>query len=77
MNRPADHDGEHQPGKPCAAAEIGDRVGRRGKMRHQLRRIEHVATPQIGQRVLADQVDRRLPLFEEGGIGFQPGQRFT
>ena len=70
-------DRQHQPGKAGAAAEIdqASRVVR--DERAQLRRIEHVAAPQIGERVAADEVDARRPAGQQLGIGFEPRQCFT
>jgi len=73
---PDTHDREHQSGKPGAAAEIDQAVRRRRDQRMELRRIEKVAAPRIGQRARRDQVDARRPGRQQPGIGLEPGQRF-
>ena len=70
-------DRQHQPGKPGAAAEIDQALRAVGDERPQLRRIEHVAAPQIGERIAADEVDARRPAGQQLGIGFEPRQCFT
>src|SRR5438067_11102520 len=54
-------DGQYQPGKPGAAAEIDQAARFVRNKRQQLRRIEEMAAPQIAERVAADQVDAPRP----------------
>ena len=66
-----------RPGKPGAAAEIDQALRAVGNERPQLRRIEKVAAPQIGERVAADEIDARRPSGQQLGIGLEPRQCFT
>ena len=43
----------------------------------QLSRIEHVATPQIGQGAGTDEIDGTLPAAQQVGIGIKSGEGFT
>jgi hypothetical protein len=70
-------DRQHQPRKPGAAAEIDEALRARRDKRQQLRRIEEMAPPRIGEGAGSDQVDARRPLGQQPGIGFEPRQCFT
>ncbi len=70
-------DCQHQAGKAGAAAEIDEALRMIGDERPQLRRIEDVAAPWIGERRAADEVDPGRPGFEQCRIGFEPRQCFT
>jgi hypothetical protein len=46
-------------------------------MRRELRAIQEMAAPGIGERGGADQVDRALPAAQQLQVNRQPFQRFT
>src|SRR5579883_2888464 len=68
-------DRQHQGGNPGAAAEIDKAFGPFRNKWQQLRRIEDVTAPRIGQRGAADQVEALRPALQQIEIGRQPRQR--
>lgn len=69
-------DGDHQPRETAAAADIQPEsvpgVDDEGR---QLRAVLKVPPLEVGYGARGDQVDRRIPFPEQGGIGREP--RFT
>src|SRR5690349_13728377 len=58
-------DRQDQPGKPGAAAKIDEAARLVRDEGQQLRRIEEMASPQIAERIAADEVDPPRPALEE------------
>ena len=77
MHFAAGHDGEDQAGKTRAGTEIGDRIVARRQQRQQLRGVQKMPPPQLLERILGDEIDLRLPLPQQGGIGLEGGKCFT
>ena len=77
VHRSDAQDRQDQAGEAGAAADVERCRRRRWDQRQQLRRVEHVAAPEIRQAVGSDQVDLALPVLEQCGIGGQPSHCFT
>ncbi len=75
VHRP--HGGEDEPREAGAAAEVDQRRRRIGTQGKQLRRIEHVPSPQIRQCRLADEVDPPVPFPQQLGVAPQSVECFT
>jgi len=66
-----------QAGETGAGSEVGQLPGLRRQVRHDLRRIEDMAHPDVVDRRRTDQVDRLLPLQEDFDIGLELPPCFT
>ena len=68
---------QNQPRKAGAAADVSERRHGRGQEGDKLGGIQHMATPEIGQAVRANEVDLVLPLYEKVRIVPKSRQCFT
>ena len=65
------------PGKPAPLPTIDAAPRGARDMGRELRAIEDVAPPRIGERGGADQIDRGLPAAQQIEVDAQALQRFT
>ena len=72
-----EQDGQHEPGKAGAGAEIEPALGARRGERQELGRIGEVAVPDVGQRARGDEIDGLLPLPQQSLVSLEPLKRFT
>ena len=71
------YNGDHQPRKAAAAAQIDPIPGIVRRQGRQLGGIEHMPAPELGKRGRRDQIDGFLPFPEQGLVEDQPGHCFT
>ncbi len=71
------HDRQHHAGETGAAAKIDDVLRVVGNQGKKLRRVQHMAAPEIVEGRFADQIDSAVPLLQKRGVAFQPRQCFT
>ena len=69
--------GQDQPRKAGATAQVDESLGARRDQGPKLGRIQKMAAPDVVERFRADEIDRLLPFDDECGIGLEALECFT